>query len=86
MDYQIIFKESAKKDLLRLEKSLQKRIHDFLDKRVAPNPFALREPLKGDKRGLWKYRIGDYRVICELKNNELAVLVIEIGHRREVYN
>lgn len=86
MDYQIIFKESAKKDLLKLEKPLQKRIHDFLDKRDAPDPFVLREPLHGDKRGLWKYRVGNYRIICEIRNSELVVLVIEIGHRREVYH
>jgi mRNA interferase RelE/StbE len=69
-----------------LEQSLRKRVHDFLEQRVAPNPLLLREPLHGDKRGLYKYRVGNYRIICEVKNKELVVLVIEIGHRREVYH
>lgn len=85
MVYRIEFKKSAEKNLVKLEKSLQKRIYDFLDLRVRIDPERYCEPLHGDKKGLHKIRIGDYRVICEMLNNKLVILVIEIGHRREIY-
>lgn len=85
MDYKIIFSEAAEKNFSKFERTIKKRIVEFLEKRVRPNPNQLRQPLQGNKKGLWKYRVGDYRIICDIKDNELTVLVIDIGHRREVY-
>ncbi|MFR5829321.1 MAG: type II toxin-antitoxin system RelE family toxin [Adlercreutzia equolifaciens] len=39
----------------------------------------------GDKSGIWRYRVGDYRILCDIKDDELVVLALEVGHRREVY-
>ncbi len=86
MTYQIKLAKPAEKNLDKLDKSTRERILDFLYTRVRPDPFLLRESLRGNKKGLWKYRVGDYRIICEIKNSELVVLIIEIGHRREVYH
>lgn len=86
--YQIRFLLDAEKDLSKLDQQVAKRIAKFLNERIANtnNPRAIGEALKGDKLGkYWKYRVGDYRIICEIKDNQLVVLVIGIGHRSDVY-
>ena len=80
--------DAARKDIKKLGQSEAKRIRSFLRDRVAAssNPRQLGLALTGSKLGgLWRYRVGDYRIVCELQDNRLVVLVIEIGHRREVY-
>ncbi len=86
MVYQIKFKDSAKKEFSKLEKNLQNRIYNFLENRVKNNPHILKESLLGNKKGLWKYRVGDYRLVCQILDDELIVLVVGVGHRREIYN
>lgn len=49
------------------------------------DPRALGEALHGDKSGLWRYRVGDYRLVCSLEDTRLVIVVLTIGHRREVY-
>ena len=85
MVYQIKFRDSAKKEFSKLEKNLQIRIYNFLENRVKGNPHLLKESLLGNKRGLWKYRVGDYRLVCQILDDELIVLVVGVGHRRECY-
>ena len=84
----IEFEEAAKKDLAKLDKGIAKRITSFLRERVLPldNPRAIGEALKGPKLGeFWKYRVGDYRIICAIEDGRLCVLVVRIGNRREIY-
>jgi mRNA interferase RelE/StbE len=60
----------------------------FLEERIQPldDPRALGESLKGPKLGeYWKYRVGDYRIICKIEDERLVVLVLRIGHRRDIY-
>jgi mRNA interferase RelE/StbE len=61
---------------------------DYLSDRIegCKNPRHFGEPLKGNKSGLWRYRVGDYRVICEFQDQRLVVLALSVGHRREIYN
>ena len=82
------FEDRALKDLRKLDRQVQQRIIRFLEERVAPseNPRSLGKPLTGRFTGLWRYRVGDYRVICTLRDAELLVLVVEVGHRREIYD
>jgi len=78
----------AKKDLEKLDKSVAGRITEFLRKRVAAleDPRAIGEALRGARLGeFWKYRVGDYRIICSIEDNRLCVLVVAIGNRREIY-
>jgi mRNA interferase RelE/StbE len=77
----------AEKQLKKLDKPIQARIVDYLDDRLenCKNPRHFGEPLKANKSGLWRYRIGDYRVICEIQEHNLIVLTLAIGHRREIY-
>ena len=77
----------AQKQLRKLDKQIQKRLLDWLDDRIegCKNPRHFGEPLRGDLAGLWRYRVGDYRIICEIKDSQLIVLALAVGHRRQVY-
>jgi len=77
----------AEKDLGRLGTQDRSRVLRFLHQRLAdlPNPRLLGASLSGPLAGLWKYRVGDIRIIAEIRDRELVVLVIEIGNRRDVY-
>ncbi|MBF0352120.1 MAG: type II toxin-antitoxin system RelE/ParE family toxin [SAR324 cluster bacterium] len=87
MGWKIKIGTVAEKQIRKMDRSTQKRILDFLSERIedCKNPRHFGEPLKGDKSGYWRYRIGDYRVLCEIFDEKLIVLVIAVGHRREVY-
>ena len=77
----------ALKQLGKLDKPVAKRILGWLDDRIegSKNPRHFGEPLKGDLAGLWRYRIGDFRIICEIQESRLVVLALSVGHRREIY-
>jgi mRNA interferase RelE/StbE len=49
------------------------------------NPYMLAKSLTGDKGGLWRYRVGDYRIICDINSDTITILVLAIAHRRDVY-
>ncbi len=87
MAWKIEFDPAALKELQKLDKPVEKRILKFLRERVEKldDPRQIGASLHGTLSGLWKYRVGDYRLICSLENNRLVVLVLRVGHRREVY-
>jgi len=79
--------DDAKRDLQKLDKPLQKRIASFLLDRLqtTDNPRLTGKALQGKLSDLWRYRVGDFRLLCRIEDNELIILVIEIGHRKEIY-
>lgn len=84
----IEFDPRAGKDLEKLDQTARKRILRFLEERIQPldDPRALGESLKGPKLGeYWKSRVGDYRIIGIIEDERLIVLVLRIGHRRDIY-
>jgi mRNA interferase RelE/StbE len=83
----ISFTKTAVKQLAKLDKPTARLIVRFMEEKIAGSDDARRygHALVGDQKGRWRYRIGDYRVLCELRDNELLVLVIEVGHRKEIY-
>jgi mRNA interferase RelE/StbE len=83
----IEYAETAKKQLRKLDKLAARRIVDFMDERVAPSDDAreLGKALNGPLGDLWRYRVGDYRILCDIQDGVLTVLVLQIGNRREVY-
>ena len=88
MVWRIEFDPAAVKELARLDKPVARRIVQFLRERVGPlnDPRSLGEALRGDQLGsFWKYRLGDYRVIAEIVDRRVVVIVLRVGHRREVY-
>lgn len=88
MKYKIIFTDKAKKQLKKLDKPTSALIIGWLEKNIegCQNPRIQGKGLVENKSGQWRYRIGDYRVICDIQEKEIIVLVLEIGHRREIYN
>ena len=87
MAWKIEFERAAQKELDKLDKPVARRILRFLNQRVGKldDPRQIGERLKGTLSEFWKYRVGDYRLICSLENDRLVVLVLRIAHRREVY-
>lgn len=81
------FDERALKELRKLGKQAQRDIIAYLDERIAgdDDPRRFGKGLKADLAGLWRYRVGDYRILCQIKDGELLVLVVAVGHRRDVY-
>ena len=85
--WQIEISDRAEADLLRLDRPTRRRIISYFRDRVSahPDPTQLAETLTGEFRGLWRFRIGDYRAIADLQANRLIVLVLEVGHRKGIY-
>ncbi len=87
MAWTIEYSNSARKELRKLDRQVAKRIVTFMDDRVGPsdNPRNLGKALVGTLDRYWAYRVGDYRIICEIHDTVLSVMVIDLGNRREVY-
>jgi mRNA interferase RelE/StbE len=87
MAWKISFSRKAEKQFAKLPPDARLRVAVYLESRVAaqPDPRRLGKALTGELQGFWRYRVGEYRLICELGDHEILVLVVELGHRREVY-
>jgi mRNA interferase RelE/StbE len=84
----IEFSPAAQKELKKLDSQTARRILKFLHERIAPldNPRLIGEALTGPELGrYWKYRVGDWRIIAEIQDQTLRIIVVRIGNRREVY-
>ncbi|MHB1290701.1 MAG: type II toxin-antitoxin system RelE family toxin [Sulfuricella sp.] len=80
--------ETAEKQLGKLDRPVAQRIRSFLRDRVAvlDDPRSIGDALKGSELGeFWKYRVGDWRLICEIKDRQILITVLSLGNRREVY-
>jgi len=86
--YKIIFSERAKKQLLKLDKRIALLILGWIEKNLkdCSDPRIHGKALKSNRSGQWRYRIGDYRLICEIQDKKITILVLEVGHRRIVYD
>lgn len=82
--YHLQFKKSVKKDLKKIGQNAAKKIIVEIRKKLLTDP-KIGIPLKGKEGVIWKWRIGDYRVIYTFNNKELFVLIIRIAHRKDVY-
>lgn len=87
MAWAIDYTDSAAKQLRKLDRQAAQLILDYMDERVASqeNPRSTGKALTGPLGGLWRYRVGDYRVICDIQDGALRVLVVLLGNRREIY-
>ena len=85
--YRLEFSKRAERQLSKLTPQIREIVLLWLRKNIknCEDPREHGKPLKGALSGLWRYRIGDYRVICEIKDPELIVLALSLGHRRSVY-
>ena len=87
MSWAYRFDERALKELRKLDRRAQKDILAYLDLRVAgeEDPRRFGKSLRADLAGLWRYRVGDYRILCRIEDGLMLVLVISVGHRKNVY-
>lgn len=88
MTWRIEFRKEAEKEIDSLDPQITKRILNFISTRLqtADNPRTLGKPLSGLRLGAyWRYRVGDYRLICAIHDDIVTIVVVEIGNRREVY-
>ncbi|HLB41896.1 MAG TPA: type II toxin-antitoxin system RelE/ParE family toxin [Gammaproteobacteria bacterium] len=87
MGWKIKYSEFAAKQMQKLDSSISSQIDQYLSQRIAKqkNPRIFGKPLLHEKTGLWRYRVADYRIICKIENNDLIVLVLRIGHRKNIY-
>jgi len=88
MAWNVELAESAARELAKLDPSERKRIVKFLRQRLArlDDPRSIGEALHGSRLGeFWKYRVADYRLIVRIEDDRLVVLVLRVGHRKQVY-
>jgi mRNA interferase RelE/StbE len=88
LGWSIEYDPGALADLKRLDRSVQNEILDYMEDRVstAASPRDFGKPLRHAKFGLWRYRVRDYRIVCELQEKRKTVLVVAIGHRSIIYD
>jgi mRNA interferase RelE/StbE len=81
------FHSAAVRDLRKLGADGESRVLRYLRERIAgrKDPRRFGQALTGDRKGLWRYRVGDYRIVAAIEDNRFVVLVVTVGHRREVY-
>ena len=85
MAWQVDYSAAALKTLHQLDPPIQRRILSFLETRLTDRPRDIGEALKGRLGEYWKFRVGSYRLICDIDDATRTVLVLQIGNRKEVY-
>uniref|UniRef100_UPI0035670BAF type II toxin-antitoxin system RelE family toxin n=1 Tax=Allofournierella massiliensis TaxID=1650663 RepID=UPI0035670BAF len=87
MHYQVVYSERALKELKKMDRYTRQLIFSWISKNLdgCENPRSHGKALAANRSGQWRYRIGDYRLICQIQDQELIILALSVGHRREVY-
>ena len=87
MVWSVEYLRKAERDLSQIDHAWQRRIVDYLDDQVATlaDPRLKGKALGGEMSGLWRFRVGDYRIVCEIVDSVKLIRVVKIGHRKLVY-
>ena len=81
------FSEAARKAFKKIDKTMQKRIKEYLDEVLQlENPRSRGKALTGNLVNLWRYRVGDYRIICDIQDEKILITVLRLDHRKEIYD
>jgi mRNA interferase RelE/StbE len=85
--WHITLSKQAQKTLRKLGAATQRDILLYLEEKIAvlDNPKQAGKALSGKLKGLWRYRVGDYRVVCQIRHETITILILDVGHRKEVY-
>ena len=88
MIYHVEFDKTVYKSLSKLDKYTSKMLLNWIDSKLegCDNPRLHGKPLSSNLSGLWRYRVGDYRIIAKIEDDKVLILIVSIGHRREIYN
>ena len=86
--WRVAFDPDAARELRKLGHGARSAIQKYLRDRIATaeNPRRFGHALLGDLKGLWRYRVGDYRIVADIRDKEIVVMVVTVGHRRNVYD
>ena len=87
MKYRVDYTRKAEKQLGKLDASVRKRINSWIRTNLdgCEDPTAYGKPLTASLKGYWSYRVGDYRIIADIQDDKILILITEVGHRREIY-
>ena len=87
MSYHVSFTKEVIKEIKKLDKYTQRMVTSWIRKNLEgiDDPRRIGKALTGNKRGYWRYRIGDYRLICTIEDEKVVIIALNIGHRREIY-
>lgn len=85
--YSVRYSEKAVKELKKLDKAVQRLIISWINKNLenCEDPRVKGKGLTANRVGEWRYRVGDYRIICDIRDSELIILALSIGHRKNIY-
>lgn len=86
--YKVIYDKKAKKQVSKLDPFVSKKIKKWVDDNLIDcnDPYRTGKQLCGTLAKYWRYRVGDYRIIAEIDDEKIIILIVKIGHRREIYN
>jgi mRNA interferase RelE/StbE len=87
MGYRVRYSSDAVKQMKKMDGGVRRLIYAYIDSRLngIEDPRALGKGLAGSRAGQWRYRVGSYRILAKIKDDEVAIYIIKVGHRREVY-
>ncbi len=87
MTWTVEFDDAAAKELRKLDRQAQKDILEYFRQRISTNddPRRFGKSLSREFAGMWRYRVRNYRMICQIENDHLIVLVLRVGHRKDIY-
>ena len=87
MKYNVEYSKTAMNTIKKMDSSTSKLIRTWIEKNLidAENPRVKGKALTGDLKGLWRYRVGDYRILADIQDDKLVILILDIGHRSKIY-
>ena len=87
MKYDVEYSKTAMNTIKKMESSTSKLIRTWIEKNLmnTENPRIKGKALTGDLKGLWRYRVGDYRILAEIQDTKMVILILDIGHRSKIY-
>lgn len=88
MAYQVVYTKQAIKSLSKIDQAQQRMIIAWIEKNLinTENPKSLGKKLKGDLKEYWRYRVGKYRILADIDNDEIKIIIFNIGHRKDIYS
>ena len=87
MKYDVEYSKIAMNTIKKMDSSTSKLIRTWIEKNLmnTENPRIKGKPLTGDLKGLWRYRVGDYRILAEIQDAKIVILILDIGHKSKIY-
>ncbi|WP_073269658.1 type II toxin-antitoxin system RelE family toxin [Alkalibacter saccharofermentans] len=87
MHYKVVISDKSLKQLKKLDSAVQRLIINFIEKNLegSIDPRLLGKGLKGNLKGIWRYRVGDYRLLAKIEDEKLIIVFVDIGHRKNIY-